>query len=72
MNLKLLVFICTEALTRNIEFHEGIYAGQWQFQRDLHDANHLNLLPSCVLSIVDPLTKLESVNESSELVKLIK
>jgi hypothetical protein len=48
-------------------FHEGIYVGQWQLQQDLHDASHLNHLSSCV---VDPLTKLESVNESSELVKI--
>jgi len=28
MNLKLLVFISMEALTRNTEFHEEIYLGQ--------------------------------------------
>jgi len=56
MNFKLLVFISMEALTRNTEFHEGIYLGQ-QLQQDLRDASHLNHLPSCVLSLVDPLTK---------------
>jgi len=28
MNFKLLVFISMEALTRNTEFHAGIYLGQ--------------------------------------------
>jgi hypothetical protein len=47
-----------EALTRNTELHEGIYLEQWQVQQDLHDASQMNQLPSCVLSVVDPLTKL--------------
>lgn len=58
MDFKLLAFISLEAMTRNTELHEGIYLGQWQLQQDLHDSSQMNQFPSCVLSVVNPLTKL--------------